>query len=66
MPSGSEPVVPLLAVAGLVALPCDLAVNDGSGLDFAWRPSQTREDVLADPVVQVTVRRSSAPDGARH
>lgn len=64
LPSGFTPAVPLLAVAGLAALPCDLAVNDGGGLDFAWRPSQTREDVLADPVVRVTVRRGSSPDDA--
>lgn len=63
MPSGFTPVVPLLTVAGLAALPYDLAVNDGGGLDFAWRPSQTREDVLADPVVRVTVRRGGSPDG---
>ncbi len=61
MPSGFAPVVPLLAIAGLVALPYDVAVNDGGGLDFAWRPSQTREDALADPVVRVTVRRGSSP-----
>jgi hypothetical protein len=61
--AGFTPVVLLLAVAGLAALPYDLAVNDGGGLDFAWRPSQTREDVLADPVVRVTVRRGSSPDG---
>jgi hypothetical protein len=64
MPAQFAPVVPLLAVAGLVALPYDLAVNDGGGLDFAWQPSQSREDVLADPVVRVTVRHGSAPDGA--
>lgn len=63
MPSGFTLVVPLLAVAGLAALPYDLAVNDGGGLDFAWRPSQTREDVLADPLVRVTVRHGSSPDG---
>jgi hypothetical protein len=63
MPSGFTPVVPLLAVAGLAALPYDLAVNDGGGLDFTWRPSQTREDVLADPAVRVAVRRGSSPDG---
>ena len=54
----------LLAVAGQVALPYELAVNADGGLDFAWRPSQTREDVLADPVVWVTVRHDSSPDGA--
>jgi hypothetical protein len=64
MPAEFAPVMPLLAVAGLVALPYDLAVNDGGGLDFAWQPSQSREDVLTDPVVRVTVRHGSAPDGA--
>jgi hypothetical protein len=39
-------------------------VNDDGGLDFAWRPSQTREDTLADPVVRATIRRPGSPDGA--
>jgi hypothetical protein len=64
MPAEFAPAVPLLAVAGLVALPYDLAVNDGGGLDFAWRPSQTREDVLADPVAWGTLRHGSEPDDA--
>ena len=62
-PSGFAPIVPLLALAGQVALPYDLAVNDDGGLDFVWRPSQTREDTLADPVVRATIRRGSSPDG---
>ena len=64
MPSGFTPVVPLLAVAGLAALPYDLAVNDGGGLDFAWRPSQTREDALADPRTHWPTRgRTGRPGG---
>jgi hypothetical protein len=63
-PAGIAPIVPLIALAGQVALPYDLAVNDDGGLDFAWRPSQTREDTLADPLVRATIRRRSSPDGA--
>jgi hypothetical protein len=60
-PTGFASIVPLIAITGQVALPYDLAVNDDGGLDFAWRPSQTREDTLADPVVWATIRRGSSP-----
>jgi hypothetical protein len=62
-PTGFASIVPLIALAGQVALPYDVAVNDDGGLDFAWRPSQTREDTLADPVVRATIRRDGSPDG---
>lgn len=61
---GLAPLVPLLALCRLYALPLDMrATASDGGLSFTWRPSQTHAELPVDPVVSVSVRHGDTGSG---
>lgn len=62
--AGLGPLVPLLGLCRLYALPLGMAATDSEGgLDFTWRLSQYSTELPADPVVRVSVRHGDVGSG---
>jgi hypothetical protein len=62
--AGLAPLVPLLGLCRLYALPTGMSVTGpGGGLDFTWHVSQSRSDLPVDAAARVSVRRGDAGSG---